>query len=269
MKSTKRKTQKKTNAVNTRIFRQRVYNIVPDPIDPRDYSARSFGIFGRPTLPKRVDYSRQTLPVGDQGRTGSCVGWATSYLRAWLQRQSTGKSVRYSARFIWIAAKEIDPWPLNVMFDGAGTKIRDAFKIMKTHGAARDRLWPFSRTLPDSRNEQSIRQDALRHRIGSYYSLDNKNTDELRQTLAKVGPFVVGVPVFSNWNRIGSDGVIPDPRGAQVGGHAILVVGYDDAKKRFKIQNSWRRSWGDRGYGYISYSWMENFAWSSWAAARL
>lgn len=267
MKATKRKAKKKSSAVNTRLFRERVFNVVPDPIDPRDYSARSFGIFGQPALASRVDYSRETLSVGDQARTGSCVGWATSYLRAWLQRQSTGTSVRYSARFVWIAAKEIDPWPLNVMFDGAGTKIRDAFKIMKTHGLARDRLWPFSRSLPDPRNEQLIKQDALRHRIGSFYALNNN--DDRRQTLAKVGPFVIGVPVFANWSTIGSDGVVPDPRGAQRGGHAILVVGYDDVRKRFKIQNSWTTSWGDRGYGYISYSWMENYTWSSWAAARL
>ena len=229
---------------------RRVYNVMPDPIDPRDFTARSFGLFGAPRLPNRVDYSRETLPVGDQKTTGSCVGWATSYPRAWLQRKDTGSSVRYSVRFIWIAAKEIDPWPLNIMFDGAGTKIRDAFKVMKTHGATPDRLWPFARQLPHPSNETRIKRDALRNRIGEYYALTNN--DERRQNLAKVGPFVVGVPVFSNWSRIGSDGVVPPPGGTQRGGHALLVVGYDDTRRRYKVQNSWAPRWGERGYGYIS-----------------
>ena len=267
MAAKNRKTRKIPKMANAKLFREKVLNVMRDPIDPRDYTAQSSGLFGAPRLPRKVDYSSETLPVGNQESTGSCVGWATSYLRAWLQRQSTGSSIRYSARFVWIAAKEIDPWPLNIMFDGAGTKIRDAFKIMRTHGITRDRLWPFSALLPDSRNEQRIKQDALRHRIGSYYTLVDNN--ERRQSLAKVGPFVIGVPVYSNWSAIGSDGFVPNPAGAQRGGHAILVVGYDDDRKRFKFQNSWSTGWGDRGYGYISYSWMESHSWSSWAAARL
>lgn len=269
MTARKKRTRKKSTATRktSADFGRRVFNVVPDPLDPRDYSARSFGLFGSPTLPNRVDHSSKTPTVGDQAQTGSCVGWATSYLRAWLQRESTGRSTRYSARFIWIAAKEIDPWPLNVMFDGAGTKIRDAFKIMKTHGAAPDRLWPFASQLPDPRREAVIKREALRHRIGAYYPLENNN--ERRQNLAEVGPFVVGVPVFQNWSRIGSDGVIPNPGGRQRGGHAILVVGYDDTRERFKIQNSWTTSWGNRGYGYIPYQWMADYSWTSWAADRL
>ena len=258
---------KNAKRTKTNEFRGRVFNLLPDPHDPRDYSARAFGLFGFRSLPKRVDYSSQTLQVGDQGQTGSCVGWSASYLRAWLQRQSTGTSVRYSARFIWFAAKEIDPWPLNIMFENSGTKIRDAFKIMKTHGAAPDRLWHFDEQLPKPAREQLIKREALRNRIGAYYPLTNN--DERRQNLAKVGPFVVGVPVFQNWNRIGTDGVIPETGGRQVGGHAMLVVGYDDTRKRFKVQNSWRSSWGDKGYGYISYDWMERHSWSAWAADRL
>ncbi|NKB33132.1 MAG: hypothetical protein GKR91_08545 [Pseudomonadales bacterium] len=107
----------------------------------------------------------------------------------------------------------------------------------------------------------------LRHRIGSYYPLRNNN--ERRLNLARVGPFVIGVPVFQNWNTIGNDGAIPNPGGAQRGGHAMLVVGYDDVKRQFKVQNSWDKTWGDRGYGYIPYDWMENYSWSSWAASRL
>lgn len=246
---------------------KRVLNLLPDPPDPRDYSARSFGLFGAPSLPNAVDYSAQTLAVGNQGTTGSCVGWATSYLRAWLQRESTGSNTRYSARFIWFAAREIDPWPLNIMFENAGTKIRDAFKVMKTHGAAPNRLWPFARQLPDPLREDLIRREALRNRIGAYYPL-HSNADR-RHNLARVGPFVIGVPVFSNWSTIGSDGVIPNPGGRQVGGHALLVVGYDDSRQLFKVQNSWSPSWGQRGYGYVSYQWMEDHSWVSWAADRL
>lgn len=49
----------------------------------------------------------------------------------------------------------------------------------------------------------------------------------------------------------------------------MSVVGYDDDKRQFKVQNSWHTTWSDRGFGYISYDWMENYSWSSRAASRL
>ena len=73
-----------------------------------------------------------------------------------------------------------------------------------------------------------------------------------------------GVPVIFNM-RVGTklrgqrgDGVIDSDEG-DIGGHAMVVVGYDDAKQAFRIQNSWGRSWGDGGYGWFSYEfWKRN-----------
>jgi C1A family cysteine protease len=41
-----------------------------------------------------------------------------------------------------------------------------------------------------------------------------------------------------------------------LGGHAILLIGYDDKTKVFKFQNSWGVGWGDKGYGYIPYDYV-------------
>ena len=42
----------------------------------------------RDFLPQAVDLSRYMPPVGDQGKQGSCVGWATAYAaRAYYAEQ--------------------------------------------------------------------------------------------------------------------------------------------------------------------------------------
>jgi C1A family cysteine protease len=221
--------------------------------------------FCAPRIPSKVDYSRQTAPPGNQGNTGSCVGWASAYgLRRWMYKKTTGRRMDFSVRFVWMGAKEYDPFDLNVPFDESGTRIRDAFKLMRNFGACPDRFWRFASPLPRVNQEDVIKQQALRYRIGSYHRLNN-NTDS-RVHLAKVGPFVAGVPVYSNWSTIDRDGLVPDPGGQFRGGHAILIVGYDDKKQLFKFQNSWGRSWGDRGYGYITYEWMKKYSWDCWGA---
>ena len=49
-----------------------------------------------------------------------------------------------------------------------------------------------------------------------------------------------------------------------MGGQAICIVGYDDDKKMIKFKNSWGPQWGDSGYGYISYSYVEKFLSDGW-----
>ena len=42
----------------------------------------------------------------------------------------------------------------------------------------------------------------------------------------------------------------------KAGGHAVVIVGYDDATREFKFVNSWDTDWGVNGYGYLSYSYV-------------
>lgn len=37
------------------------------------------------------------------------------------------------------------------------------------------------------------------------------------------------------------------------GGHALVVVGYDDRKEAFRSMNSWGKNWGDDGYIWVKY----------------
>lgn len=44
------------------------------------------------------------------------------------------------------------------------------------------------------------------------------------------------------------------------GNHAILIVGYDDANGGwFTFKNSWGKSWGDGGFGRLTYGYIEGF----------
>ena len=54
------------------------------------------------------------------------------------------------------------------------------------------------------------------------------------------------------------------------GGHAVLCVGYDDAKSQVIIKNSWGASWGDKGYFYMPYEYItsDDLAADFWTVRR-
>jgi C1A family cysteine protease len=51
---------------------------------------------------------------------------------------------------------------------------------------------------------------------------------------------------------------MPKPTESVLGGHAVLCVGYDDARQMFIVRNSWGEGWGDKGYFYMPYAYMTN-----------
>ena len=220
----------------------RILNVRPDPIDPRDhdFAATPHAIL-RAELPHSVDFTGRVGPIVDQGETGSCVGQACAALCYWLWHKT------FSARWIWMGAKEIDAWTPSCFSELAGTGIRDAFKVLRKYGACTDDLWPLSQQLPRSDREQVILDDAEAHRIGRWWRL--KDAEARKRHLAQHGPCVIAVPVYENWSDIGEDGIVPHPYGAELGGHAILEVGYIPG---FEIaKNSWGMESGRNGYLWL------------------
>ena len=80
----------------------------------------------------------------------------------------------------------------------------------------------------------------------------------------------IGFQVYQSFMKIGADGVMPMPKPSErvVGGHAVLVVGYDDGKKAVLVRNSWGTKWGDQGYFWMPYAFIadENNADDFWTA---
>ena len=105
-------------------------------------------------------------------------------------------------------------------------------------------------------------QKAALHTGHAYYALSNDMTS-LKSCLAQGYPFVTGITVYESFESTEAirTGNIPMPNVAtekNLGGHAILIVGYDDSTSTFKFQNSWGTYVGKGGYFTIPYAYLSN-----------
>ncbi|MCK5491938.1 MAG: hypothetical protein KAJ14_02370, partial [Candidatus Omnitrophica bacterium] len=66
-------------------------------------------------------------------------------------------------------------------------------------------------------------------------------------------------------------GLVPMPKKneAALGGHAICPVGYDDKKKLVKFKNSWAEKWGQKGYGFLPYAYIEQYMLDAWSSVDI
>jgi C1A family cysteine protease len=85
---------------------------------------------------------------------------------------------------------------------------------------------------------------------------------EMKGCLAQGYPFVFGFSVYESFesDSVAKSGRMPMPKKneKQLGGHAVLAVGYDDAAKRFLVRNSWGPGWGIAGYFTMPYAYLLN-----------
>jgi C1A family cysteine protease len=71
---------------------------------------------------------------------------------------------------------------------------------------------------------------------------------------------VFGFTVYQSFEGdvVAKTGVLPMPAKNEsvIGGHAVMAVGYDDAKSAFIVRNSWGNAWGLKGYFYMPYDYI-------------
>ena len=101
-------------------------------------------------------------------------------------------------------------------------------------------------------------REARDHQLTAYARLET--VEEMHACLADGFPFVFGFSVYESFESatVARTGVAPMPRRNEklLGGHAVLAVGYDDARKRFLVRNSWGTGWGMKGYFTLPYDYL-------------
>lgn len=245
-----------------------------DEDDERDFKLANMRSM-RAEIPASFSWADKMSPVKDQGMLGSCVGFAVAAMKEWQEQMEHEREVAEGKRdhreldhydlsesWIYWNSKKIDPWP-----NEEGTSIRCAMQVLEKIGVPCEKAYPYNDKF-EGKPESWAKLIAKWGLIDSYWRCNGLN--ELRHALLD-GPVVMGIACFEEIFFVGNDGFIPYPANPDnfYGGHAVCAVGYDDEKKLVKFKNSWSKYWGENGYGYIPYSYVNDFMWDAWICKDL
>jgi C1A family cysteine protease len=233
----------------------RRYGWLPDLPDQRDF------IYAAPapvlaSLPSSTDLRHSCPPVYDQGALGSCTANAIAAALEFDQMRQKASDVFVPSRlFIYYSERVIEG---NVGED-AGAMIRDGIKSVAQIGAPHEATWPYVIAKFRVKPPVAAFTDAADHQALLYQRLRPK-ADQLRGCLASGSPFVFGFTVYESFESaaVAKTGRVPlpGPLESPIGGHAVLAVGYDDARAWFIVRNSWGPEWGMRGYFTMPYDYL-------------
>jgi C1A family cysteine protease len=241
--------------------------------DVRDYTPESAPIktilkgakkTAKSPLPPSVDNRKWCTPVKDQGNLGSCTANAGVSMYEYMERKaygSYGKSIEGSRLFVYKNTRLLmgrEGW------GDSGAYIRTTLGAMRLFGVPNEQYLPYDVERYDNgidafvyalgQNFQSIKHFRL-----DYSSVGVDNIWRMKEYLVKGYSMQIGFTVFESYKEAESNGgffPFPKDNESPVGGHSVLVVGYNDDKNAFLIQNSWGESWGDKGFGWLPYGYF-------------
>lgn len=201
-------------------------------------------------LPKSFSSRKEQSGVFRQ-YFGSCVGAGQRSVKEAEEKREHGVLQEFSYKMLYAMCKANDGIP-----DQEGTYPHIAMRILASIGINLASDWPntsatthkeFTKLPP-----QEIIDKAYAHRIDGFVQVTS--LQGLKDALVKYKEVGLSFNVYETFDDPDSDGVIkPHGNVGYRGRHWVVATGYDDDKRLIEFKNSWGKSYGDDGYGYISY----------------
>lgn len=147
-----------------------------------------------------------------------------------------------------------------------GTTNRTVIKNLVTLGACPEPDWPYDEDKVFVEPPALCYELALDHQAVEYLTIPT-DINLLRTCLDEGYPFVFAMTLYENF-RPDARGLIPMPAGSEIGGHAMVGIGYFDEAKTFLIRNSWGDRWGVKGHCLITYDHMRALGRDIWTLRK-
>jgi len=200
-------------------------------------------------LPTSIDWRNKDgvnwlTPVRDQGRCGSCVAFAaigTLEGEYNIAAKSSGLNVDFSEQDLFS----------HIGYCGYGSMPFLALMQLEYRGVPDEACYPYaSGRLGENQPESGAcaDRDARTVKIATY---DSVGASQLKAAL-QLGPVMTTMTVYDDF-MFYQGGVYKHVTGGVAGGHAVAIVGYDDAAQAWIVRNSWGTGWGEGGYFRIAY----------------
>ncbi len=201
-------------------------------------------------------------PVYDQGQRSSCTANAFAWDYAYVEKKEGLTAASYndpSRLFIYYNARAyagVQPMADTGSWDAA------MIQTMTTQGVAPESLWSYSMNVNATPTAPAYAA-ASGHHVLQYYQLNNLDLTQIEGSIAAGFPVVIGAKLYPSFNtaatRATGDIPMPGPNEKSNGGHALVIVGYNQATERFTFVNSWGSGWGNDGYGTLPFAYVQEY----------
>lgn len=200
-----------------------------------------------------IDLRDNFNEVYDQGKISSCS--ANSLCSIF---EYDNKKFRGSRLFLYYNERLL----INETHKDEGAYIEDGIKVLKTYGICNEKYWEYKIENVFKEPDKEAYENARNNFIIEAFTIENK-IEIIKYWLIRNEPISLGIAIYSNFMTLEASktGIIgiPNETDKYMGGHAVIICGYNEKEKRFILRNSWGDYWGDKGYFYLPYDYIVKY----------
>lgn len=237
--------------------------------------------------PKKMDLTSIQSSVKNQGQRGSCTYFVISSLIEGLIKKEMNKDVDISEEYIAWASKVKKAMRSNEEGSSiaVGAITVQDFGFMLEEDLPYQQSW-FDKGFPceGKKGQQVIdpicyshagpNAEAAKRIINGknfvFEAVNSSSLDLIKALSLRNNPVTVSIQGHPKmWKKSIKTGEMIltkemkeecQQKIVKCSGHVALIVGYDLNKKNFLVKNSWGEGWGIKGYGTISFDYMDQMS---------
>jgi C1A family cysteine protease len=184
---------------------------------------------------------------------GNCWAFAAAAALESSYLIRNGATVDASVQYVNDCGKTDNGQPAGSCHGGLAV---NGFQHFKRVGEVNETADPYAGTDKACPNPNPVAN--IHANTWGFVDPDNEHPTQaqIKDALCKYGPLVTRMRVVSDQIFAYKTGVYNEavPSDTSGDGHAVLIVGWDNAKNAWLIKNSWDTDWGpEKGFGWIGY----------------
>ena len=214
---------------------------------------------------KSVDLRSFFTKIKNQGSQGSCLAHAVTSVFEYSMKRGSQKDCDLSEAFLYYNARKLDDCGDVSVNEDKGSRYKPAMDSLAEYGIALERFCPYNENVYTQEPSKEAYEDAAKRKLILAKNV-RPSIKDIKSALSD------GYPVAGSFHLLESffksqGGDIPMPTNEEIEAdegeekhsyHAMVIVGYSDTLQRFLLRNSWGEEWGDKGYCYIPYAYVED-----------
>lgn len=141
--------------------------------------------------------------------------------------------------------------------------VEENLTFLATTGTVSAAILPF-----ESPNLTPSVYSSVKYKIQDYLKLFQPTTRfqqkiyDIKKAIMRGNPVVIELQVTAEFKNLKQTRFYDPKQGDKTaaGTQHLVIVGYDEERRAFELQNSWGREWGNGGYVWMSYDDVSNLA---------
>jgi hypothetical protein len=217
---------------------------------------------GNYNLPSSISLKAYCPTPKDQGNTGTCTAWSTTY---------ASRTILYAQKKALKDVKEVDENAFSPSYVynqirmtndcSYGAYISDALDLLKTQGCVSYKEFGYECNKSVTDKDKKKAKDFIikdYKRLFAYDGTGKVPLINIKKSLSEGKPVTISMRCWGSLEKAKDVWNPPaDPtKDISKGYHAVTVIGYDDNKfgGAFEIMNSWGTDWGNNGFVWVRYN---------------